>query len=103
VVLEATFTSIRELLDQSAWSYLPVGLILTQHFDTLSKIGEVRSPILITHGTNDRIVPYEMGEKLYAAATSKKRFLRVEGGTHHNLSAIAFDDYRRAIRELFTP
>ena len=103
VVLEATFTSIREMLDHSAWGYLPVGLILNQEFDALAKIGEIRAPILITHGTDDHVVPFEMGEKLYAAATAKKRFIRVEGGTHHNLSAIAFDDYRRAILELFVP
>lgn len=102
VVLEATFTSIKDMIAHTAWSYLPVDLILTQHFDTLSKVGEIRAPILVTHGTADRIVPYEMGEKLYAAAKSKKRFIRVEGGSHHNLSYLAFDEYRSALKELFT-
>ena len=103
VVLEATFTSISELAKHTSWGYLPVDLILTQHFDALSTIPEVRAPILITHGTNDRVVPFEMGERLFAAATAPKRFLKVEGGTHHNLSSVAFEDYRRAIRELFVP
>jgi alpha-beta hydrolase superfamily lysophospholipase len=90
VVLEATFTSIKDMVAYSAWSYLPVDLILTQRFDTLSKVGEIRSPILITHGTDDRIVPFEMGERLYAAAASpKKRFIKVEGGSHHTLSYMA--------------
>jgi uncharacterized protein len=101
VVLEATFTSIREMVARSAWSYIPVGLILTQEFDTLSKIGDIRAPILITHGTNDGIVPVDMGEKLYEAAKSPKRFIKVEGGNHHNLSSVAFDDYRKALKELF--
>jgi alpha-beta hydrolase superfamily lysophospholipase len=102
VVLEATFTSIKDMIANTGWSYLPVDLILTQRFDTLSKIGEVRAPILITHGTNDSIVPFEMGEKLYAAAKSKKRFIRVEGGSHHNLSYLAFDQYREALKDLFS-
>ena len=51
LVLEATFTSVRDMVDESAWKFLPVGLILTQNFDTLSKIGEVKMPVLITHGT----------------------------------------------------
>ena len=38
VVLEATFTSIRDMIAHTAWSFLPVGLILDQEFDTLSKI-----------------------------------------------------------------
>ncbi len=101
VVLEATFTSIRDMIAHTAWSYLPVDMILTQRFDALSKIGEIKAPILITHGTEDRIVPFEMGERLYAAARSKKRFIKVEGGSHHNLSYAAFDEYRAALKELF--
>ncbi len=101
VVLEATFTSVREMIAPSAWSYL-VYPLLTQEFDTLAKIGDIRAPILITHGTADRIVPVEMGEKLYAAAKSPKRFIKVEGGSHHNLSYVAFDDYRKALKELFS-
>jgi alpha-beta hydrolase superfamily lysophospholipase len=102
VVLEATFTSIREMVEHTAWRYMPVGLILTQEFDTLAKIPRIQAPLLIVHGTNDAIVPYEMGEKLFSAATSpNKRFIRVEGGSHHNLSAVAFEQYRAAVRDLF--
>ena len=102
VVLEATFTSVKDMIANTAWSYLPVDLILTQRFDTLSKIGSIQAPLLITHGTRDQIVPYEMGEKLFAAAPGpRKKFIKVEGGSHHNLSSVAFDDYQKAVRELF--
>lgn len=101
LVLEATFTSIRDMVEHTAWRYVPVGLILTQEFDTLSKVPRLRLPTLIVHGTRDSVVPYEMGERLYAAAAGPKRFIRVEGGSHHNLSAVAADQYRAALRELF--
>ena len=101
LVLEATFTSVREMIDASPWGFLPVGLILTQQFDTLAKLPQVEVPVIITHGTADRIVPVEMGEKLYAAARGRKRFIKVEGAGHHNLSGVAFDEYRAAVRELF--
>jgi hypothetical protein len=42
-----------------------------------------------------------MGERLYAAAAGPKRFIRVEGGSHHNLSAVAGERYRLALNELF--
>jgi fermentation-respiration switch protein FrsA (DUF1100 family) len=42
-----------------------------------------------------------MGERLYAAAAGPKRFIRVEGGSHHNLSSVAADQYRAAMREIF--
>jgi alpha-beta hydrolase superfamily lysophospholipase len=101
LVLEATFTSVQEMVERSPWGFLPVGLILTQRFDTLSKIGDVKVPVLITHGTRDSIVPFEMGERLYGAVKSPKRFIKVEGAGHHNLSGTAFDEYRTALGELF--
>jgi alpha-beta hydrolase superfamily lysophospholipase len=101
LVLEATFTSVQAMVEESAWGFLPVSLILTQRFDTLSKIGEIRMPMLIAHGTRDSIVPFHMGERLFEAAKAPKRFIKVEGGSHHNLSGAAFDEYRAALRELF--
>jgi uncharacterized protein len=100
LVLEATFTSVRDMVAQSPWSFLPVDLILTQEFDALKKIPELRVPVVVVHGTRDAVVPYEMGEKLYAAARAPKRFIKVEGGSHHNLSYVAFDDYRAALEWL---
>ena len=101
LVLEATFTSVADMVTESTWGWLPVGLILTQKFDTLAKIPEVKVPVLITHGTRDSIVPFAMGERLYEAAKGRKRFIKVEGAGHHNLSGTAFNEYRSAIGELF--
>jgi pimeloyl-ACP methyl ester carboxylesterase len=101
LVLEATFTSVRDMVDQSAWGFLPVGLILTQKFDTLSKIGEVKMPVMVAHGTRDSIVPVHMSERLYEAAPRPKKLVIVEGAGHHNLSGAGFDAYRAAIGELF--
>lgn len=101
LVLEATFTSVEDMIERSPWGFLPVSLILTQRFDALSKIGALRMPVMIAHGTRDTTVPFEMGERLYAAAHEPKRFVKVEGAGHHNLSGAGFEQYRGAIRELF--
>jgi fermentation-respiration switch protein FrsA (DUF1100 family) len=58
-------------------------------------------PILIVHGTDDNIVPFAMGERLYAAAKAPKRMLRADGGSHHNLTASHFDQYQLAVSEHF--
>ena len=99
-VLEATFTSVADMVEQSPWGFLPVSLILTQKFDALSRIGELRMPVMIAHGTNDRTVPFQMGERLFAAAHEPKRFVKIEGGTHHNLSGAGFSQYREALKAL---
>ena len=101
LVLEATFTSVKDMVANSTWSFLPVDLILTQHFDTLKRISDVKVPLVVIHGTRDSVVPYEMGERLFAAAKAPKQFIKVEGGSHHNLSSIGFEQYRATLSELF--
>jgi hypothetical protein len=101
LVLEATFTSVQDMISRSPWGFLPVSLILTQRFDALSKIGEVKVPVIVAHGTRDSVVPFEMGEELYDAVRAPKRFVRVEGANHHNLNGAGFDQYRDAIAQLF--
>ena len=101
LIIEGAFTSIPDMIKETKWGFLPVGFLVTQRFDILDRIGEVSIPILIAHGTNDSIVPFTLGERLFAAAKAPKRLLRAEGGTHHNLTASHFDDYQRAIAEHF--
>ena len=100
LVLEATFTSVRDMVATTTWSFLPVELILTQNFDALKRIAEVKVPVVVVHGTRDSVVPVEMGERLYEAARSPKQMVRVEGGSHHNLSSIGYEQYRAAMDKL---
>ena len=101
LILEATFTNIAEMVKTYKYGFLPVSWLITQRFDTAQHITEINIPILIAHGTEDQIVPYEMSEKLFAAARAKKRFFKAEGGTHHNLTSSFFDGYRDAVHAQF--
>lgn len=101
LILEGAFTSIPDMISETKWGFLPVGFLVTQRFDTGSRIDAVKIPILFAHGSADTIVPFTMGEKLYAAAKAPKRLFRAEGGSHHNLTAAYFDDYQRAVSEHF--
>jgi uncharacterized protein len=101
LILEGTFTSIADMVKETKWGFLPVGLLVTQRFDSLERIAKIKVPTLIAHGTEDNIVPFHMSEKLFAAANMRKRFFRADGGSHHNLTASYFDDYSRAVKEHF--
>ena len=101
VILEGAFTSIPDMISETKWGFLPFGFLVTQRFDTIGRIDGVKIPILFVHGSADNIVPFNMGEKLYAAAKAPKRLLRVEGGSHHNLASAYFDDYQRAVSAHF--
>jgi fermentation-respiration switch protein FrsA (DUF1100 family) len=58
-------------------------------------------PVLVVHGSDDHVVPPTLGRALYDKAPAPKRFLLVEGGSHHNTNALGQAQYRRALHELF--
>ena len=40
---------------------------------------------MIIHGTNDTIIPYTLGEKLFTSLTSEKTLATVPGAGHNDL------------------
>jgi fermentation-respiration switch protein FrsA (DUF1100 family) len=52
-------------------------------YDNLGKIDKVKAPVLIIHGSDDEIIPVEMGRRVFAAANSPKD-LYIIPGAHHN-------------------
>lgn len=82
VVLVATFTRLRD----AAWAhYGPFGLLVGDRFDTVARIGSLRVPVLIAHGDEDEVVPFRLGEQLFAAAPEPKRFVRIPGAQHNEV------------------
>lgn len=101
-IVEATFTSIPDVASTFKWGWLPIGPLITQRFEAVKKVTRVGSPLLVVHGDSDRLINIELGRKLYEAATGKKRFLLVQGGSHHSTMSVGFDDYRQALAEMFS-
>ena len=102
VMLEATFTSMKDMFQTLRWGWLPITPLITERFDSLGVIERVKSPLLVVHGSEDRFVPARFGQALYERAGAvKKRFLLVEGGTHYSTIGRGEDQYREALRELF--
>jgi uncharacterized protein len=102
LIVESTFTSIADMVSNSPYWFVPAGLILTQHFDSLAKIARLELPVMFVYGTADRFVPPSMSERLYAAANAPKRLLPVEGAGHSNASALAYEEVRRALADFVT-
>lgn len=64
-------------------------------FDNLSKMKNVNVPLLVIHGTDDRVIPYSMGKEIFDMAASTKQFVEITGGDHNNLQ----DRYQQAYWE----
>lgn len=72
VVLDAPYTSIADI-GRRAYPWLPVGWLLLDHYDTLSRIDRINAPLLILQGALDRIVPLDMAQQVFARAKEPKR------------------------------
>ncbi|HSD44946.1 MAG TPA: alpha/beta fold hydrolase [Burkholderiales bacterium] len=100
LIVESTFTSIRDMVDALGYTSFSVDGLITQRFDSLAKVPAVSAPILFVHGTADRFVPPTMTEKLYSAAREPKRLLLVENAGHSNSTGVGFENYLSAVRDL---
>ncbi|MDD5299943.1 MAG: alpha/beta hydrolase [Gallionella sp.] len=96
LIMESSFTSMRAM-GELRYEFLPVDLLLNQRFETLQKIQQLKIPVLLIHGTWDQRIPYEMSQRLYAAAPQPKSLLLIEGGEHSNSRAIGWVEYRNAV------
>jgi fermentation-respiration switch protein FrsA (DUF1100 family) len=94
LVLYKTFTSLPDVaLDR--YPFLPARLLMSDQFDNLAKIGQCHRPVFVAHGTADTLVPYALGERLFAAANEPKVFLPMPGVGHND---IASADYVPALK-----
>lgn len=84
LVLESSFSSAADAAKR-AYPFLPVDLLMHDRYDSIDKIGKIKSNLLIVHGGADNIISIELGKKLFDAARSKKRFFGVKGGGHNDL------------------
>lgn len=101
LIVEGSFTSIPDLVRHFKWGWLPVGPLITQRFEAHEYIRRVRAPVLVVHGSADQLIPPALGRALYDAAPMPKRFVLVEGGSHHSTNAVGQPLYRQALAELF--
>jgi hypothetical protein len=84
MILESPYTSLLALA-RLHYPMLPSGVLLRDHYDSLSRIAAVRAPILILQGARDTLVPPEMGRALAAAATAPVEIWEAPGAGHNDI------------------
>ena len=84
IILEAPFTNAVDV-GRYRYFFLPVDWLLWDRYDSLAKILELQSPLLVYHGTEDTIIPFEMGQALFVAAPEPKTLIRIEDAGHNDI------------------
>ena len=93
LILEAAFLSAPRAVTR-------VRLLPIDPFPNLKRIADVKCPLLMIHGTADRVVPYSQGKALYELANEPKRFESIKGGDHNTLvKDIGLGSYLKLIKE----
>lgn len=66
-----------------------------QEADSIALVPRLRCPVMIAHGTADRVIPLECGQRLYAALPEvpEKRWIEIPGADHDNVLITDFPIY----------
>ncbi|MGD8811966.1 MAG: alpha/beta hydrolase [Thioalkalispiraceae bacterium] len=97
LIVESVFSSVRDMASQmmpgiSRFIYLRYG------FDNLSGIRRVNEPLLVMHSPDDEIIPFQLGERVFAAANTPKYFYRLHGG-HNEGFLKSMPSYQQVIKQ----
>ncbi|MCW3473572.1 alpha/beta hydrolase [Limobrevibacterium gyesilva] len=85
VLLESPYTSMADLA-RLRYPFVPVDRLLKDRFESLSRIGAVRAPVLVMHGAHDTIVPPAMGRAMHAAAKGPAELWLAPDAGHNDLA-----------------
>lgn len=95
LITEEAFSSLKDMA-RIAYPIIPQFMILSK-FDSVSKIREIKCAKLIIHSSNDEIVPFSFGEKLFDAANPPKKFLELSG-SHNTAFLDSEEQFRKGIK-----
>lgn len=77
LILESTFSS-------TYLTKIPFPFFLGDKFHNLSKVAKIQMPLLVIHGTEDKLIPFKHGQQLYAKAQPPKQSFWVQGAGHYD-------------------
>ena len=79
------------------YPYLPVQWLARIRYPSIERIANISCPLLVIHSPDDEIIPFELGEQLFASARHPKSFLKTRGG-HNDGFLLTGETYISGIR-----
>lgn len=93
LVLQSTFTSVADLARER---FFVPGILVRDPFRALDAVRDYDGPVLVVHGRDDRVVPFDHGRRLADASPRARLHPRPCG---HNDCPVPGDDYWRALED----
>jgi pimeloyl-ACP methyl ester carboxylesterase len=87
LILETPYEGLAKLIRRYLWMY-PERMIQYQ-LPTYEYLKKVTAPVIILHGTNDGVIPYNSALQLKKQFKPGDEFITLENGEHNNLASFA--------------
>ena len=97
LIVESTFSSARDFAHR-VFPILSRLVWLRYDFDSAARIKQVRCRVLVLHSPEDEIMPFVLGEKLFAAANEPKHFVHLRGD-HNSGFLLSQPAYEQALAQ----
>jgi pimeloyl-ACP methyl ester carboxylesterase len=97
LILQSTFTSMTAVAGE-VYPFLPVKWLCTFKYDTLSKLPQIHTPVLVMYGRRDALIRLHHPRELFAAANEPK-LLRELPGDHNGALSSDPAVYARAVSD----
>ncbi len=98
LIMETPYYSMVDVA-QHRFPIFPVKYLLKYKIPTFEFVKAVDCPITIFHGTDDAVVPFESGKKLFEdLPKAQAQFIQIDGGHHNDL--IDFEVYRNGVETI---
>lgn len=97
LILETPYYSIPAMFATYAFIY-PVSYMSLYKIPTWKFLQDVKAPISIFHGTNDRVISYSCASKLKPYLKTGDKFITIENGKHNDLAG--YKKYQQAMDSL---
>ncbi|VAV82859.1 FIG00652518: hypothetical protein [hydrothermal vent metagenome] len=96
LILETPYYSIVDVA-KSRFPFMPISYLMNYELPTHQFIGDVKCNIYMFHGTDDNVVPFSSGEKLFKVSPQDRTtFTTIKNAGHNNL--IDFELYHQQIK-----
>jgi fermentation-respiration switch protein FrsA (DUF1100 family) len=97
VIIESSFSSGVDMA-RRIYPFMPVRLITRLQYPVADYAAQLNCPVLVVHSRHDEIIPFAMGQAIYAAVKQDKRFLELRGD-HNNGFLISQREYVAGLKD----
>lgn len=103
LVLESSFPGIMRVaaaVGKQPWlARMMTWALLRSRYDINRRLRALSTPVMVAHGTNDDLIPIELGREVFEAANEPKTWRTVPGAGHNDTFAVGGEAYHRALGE----